>query len=175
VGALVSTCDLSWLPQLAAFTGDWSAYCEEIHKRFVADFNDAPKPEFRGKPVSVPWRPGNASDGKSGTFWHLVSEGKEENDRTPDFRRCERLQWIRCLIDSADDTNRVNVWFDTTRGASDQRWKLTPIDYSYLVVLGDRGKYATLITAFCIEREHQREKLSNEHALARARTSSRRI
>ncbi len=161
----MQTCDLTWLPPLLEFGGEWSSYCEKLYAVFTTDFMGTTRPSFRGRPVSAPWRNDVAGEGKSGTFWHLVSEGGRELDRTPDMRRCERLPWIRALIEAADD-GRICVWVDTERG--DRRWKIALSDYSYVVILADRGKYLTVITAFHIEREHQREKLSDEHKRARA-------
>lgn len=33
------------------------------------------------------------ADGKEATFWHMIQEGRIEEDRTPDIRRCERIRW----------------------------------------------------------------------------------
>jgi hypothetical protein len=36
-------------------------------------------------------------------------------------------------------------------------------DFSYIVVLADRGKYLLLWTAYCVEQEHRRAKLRREY------------
>jgi hypothetical protein len=41
---------------------------------------------------------------------------------------------------------------------------LAPPDFSYLVVLKDRGDYVLLLTAYCVEHAHHRRKLKKECA-----------
>ncbi len=36
-------------------------------------------------------------------------------------------------------------------------------DFSYVVVLADRGEYVLLWTAYCVEQEHRRQKLRREY------------
>lgn len=36
-------------------------------------------------------------------------------------------------------------------------------DFSYVVVLADRGDYVLLWTAYCVEMEHRRQKLRREY------------
>ena len=37
-------------------------------------------------------------EGKSATFWHFVTEGKVEADRTPVRERIERIGWPKAII-----------------------------------------------------------------------------
>lgn len=142
----------SWLPEILPFRGDWSAYVEEIYQAFRAGFF-IERVYFRGRRVSVRSEP--RDQGKEAGFWHAISEGKEEINRTPDLRRCERVRWIRALIE-CPDKERVRVW-EEMRG-SDRRVHIALPDFSYLVVLADRGRYVLFITAFCVEHKHQRRK-----------------
>ena len=76
-----------WLPDLILmehFGGNWNRYFEHIYAQFEADFV-ASKPTWPGKEVRLKWIP--VHDGKSATFWHMISEGKVETNRTPDMRR----------------------------------------------------------------------------------------
>ena len=98
-----------------------------------------------------------AFEEKSATFWHMVTEGKVEADRTPDRARLERIGWPRAVIAHADVASRVRVW--CVPMGRDRRWHLALSDFSYLVVLADRGEFVLPWTAFCVDREHQREKL----------------
>lgn len=93
--------------------------------------------------------------GKEAGFWHAISEGANELERTPDLRRCERVRWIRAIIEHAD-VQGVCVW-EEMRG-SDRRIHIALSDFSYLVVLADRRSYVQFITAFCVEHERQRQK-----------------
>ncbi|MCK9463992.1 MAG: hypothetical protein M0R80_30615 [Proteobacteria bacterium] len=141
-----------WLPDLIPFSGDWSSYVEKIHAAFFGDFFSH-RVQFRGRPVNVRRDP--RDQGKEAGFWHAVSEGKDELERTPDLRRCERVRWIRAIIEHPVIQN-VCVW-EEMRG-SDRRIQLALTDFSYLVVLADRRSYVQFITAFCVEHERQRQK-----------------
>lgn len=55
----------------------------------------------------------------------------------------------------------------------EKRWLLSLLDYSYVLVLSDRGEYLTLITTFCVEKQHRREKLKEQHLVAKAVTTTR--
>jgi len=144
-----------WLPDLLLFHGDWSAYVEEVYQVFRQDFFiDCVR--FRGRRVSVRREP--LDQGKETGFWHAISEGKEEEERTPDLRRCERIRWIRALLEA--DTAKVRIW--KNRRGSDRRIVVALPDFSYVVVLADRGKYVLFITAYHVERERRRQKLRKE-------------
>ena len=43
------------------------------------------------------------------TFWHMISLGKVESERTPELRRCERVSWPRPLIEQCQ-RDGVKVW-----------------------------------------------------------------
>lgn len=144
-----------WLPELMTFGGDWSTYVAAIYAKFRADFFNH-RPHFRGRRVNVRTEP--RDQGKEAGFWHATSEGETEDERTPDLRRCERVAWVRAVIEAAP-TN-VCIW-ETLRG-SDRRVLIALPDFSYVVILADRKTYVLFITAFCVEREHRRNKLRKE-------------
>lgn len=146
----------SWLPELLPFEGDWSAYVEKVDAVFCLDLLRS-RTRFRARRVSVRSEP--RDQGKEAGFWHAISEGSQETERTPDLRRCERVRWIRSLIECGDE-DKVCIW-ETMRG-SDRRILIALRDFSYIVVLADRKKYVLFITAFYVEREHRRKKLKKE-------------
>ena len=45
----------------------------------------------------------------------LVQEGKVEDDRTPDLRRCERIRWPRPIIEHESEDS-ILVWENERRG-----------------------------------------------------------
>ncbi|HUW56279.1 MAG TPA: hypothetical protein VMZ92_06560 [Planctomycetota bacterium] len=151
---------LSGLIRLQEFGGDWSRYVNEVFSLFYRDFIQS-KPVLRGRQVRCRRDP--ICDGKEAGFWHCVSEGSEEESRTPDLRRCERIGWIRTVIENADEPE-VEVW--TTRKRNDDRLYLW-LREEYLVVLGLRRSYYQLITAFCTDYEHTRRKLRRERDRSR--------
>lgn len=150
-----------WLPELIFFSahrGHWPDYLDALHRKFTNDFVHS-LPSWPGKRVAVKRHP--EIDGKSATFWHLISEGAVEADRIPDMRRCERIGWPRPIMDAFDEQEpRVSsqlVWWKERRRSED-RYLLAPDDFSYLVVVADRGTYVLPWTAFVLEHEHQRRK-----------------
>ena len=150
----------SWLPDLillSSVDGDWSEYVEELYRFFRRDYL-ANVLQCRGVRVGLKRHP--AIRGKEATFWHLISEGSDEAERTPDFRRCERIRWPRAAIDNLDDP-LVLVWDNTRRGSN--RLLLWLKEYDYLVVLGKRKNYYLLVTAYPVTRAHTRRKLEQEY------------
>jgi hypothetical protein len=103
--------------------------------------------------------------GKEATFWHIISEGEDEANRLPNFRRCERIKWPRCLIDAVA-TNRVRCWKQVRKG--DHRVAIATSDFGYLVILAERSDYVLLWTAYPVERKHEREKLRRQFEQASA-------
>ena len=155
--------EVDWLPALVPF--DWNRYDESLevaYRAFVRDFgSEKARPSFQGRRLGLKRHP--ELDGKSATFWHFVTEGKVEADRTPVRTRIERIAWPRELIvETGRVPPRVHVW-SAKRGRS-TRWMIALEDFSYLVVLDDRGEYLLPWTAYPVEHDHQREKLRREHA-----------
>lgn len=81
-----------------------------------------------------------------------------EDERTPDLRRCERIPWIRAIIENAHNPS-VQIWSNANRG--DRRTSIW-FDEEYLIVLGHRKGYWQLITAFPTNRDHTVRKLRTE-------------
>jgi hypothetical protein len=149
-----------WLPSLVLLTdhhGNWQAYIEAIYACFKTDFVDD-KPMFQGRLLRLKRFP--LTDGKESTFWHMISEGKEEENRTPDLRRCERIKWPRPVIEhDADDI--IKIWWNE-RG-NEKRICLWMECENYLIVLSDRTDYILLWTAYLVDRPHQQKKLRKEY------------
>lgn len=148
------------LPELVLFAdsdGVWKTYLEVLYSHFETDFVRG-KPRYEDKRFALKRHP--EYDGKSATFWHLISDGKNESERIPDFRRCERIRWPRPIIE-ASEAGVFYVW--RNRRGQNERIVLALQDYSYVVILDDRQEYVLLWTAYCVEKEHQRQKLQREH------------
>jgi len=149
----------SWLPELVMFdeyNGDWLRYVEAIYSIFKADFIDS-KPGFHGRRMGLKRHP--VVDGKEATFWHFIQEGPVENERIPDLRRCERIRWPKPIIESSAKP-QVH-WWSNKRGG-ETRILLALEDFSYVVVLADRGDYVLPWTAYYVEKMHSRKKLEKE-------------
>lgn len=154
-----------WLPPLVmleAYGGDWHAYEAAVYAIFKADFIDAAL-TFRGMCVGLRRHP--MYNNREWAFWHVIQEGPVEENRTPDMRRCERIRWVRAVIDHAHDP-AVKVWENVRRG--ERRFLLWLESQDFLVVLAWRGRgYAMLVTAYPTDRGHTRRKLRQEYEQAR--------
>lgn len=147
----------NWLPDLLflqSYNGDWGRYFDVIYNVFESDFV-LDKPVFRGRRLGLKRHP--EYDGKSATFWHMISEGKVEENRAPDLRRCERIRWPRPIIDN-DRHPSLKIWAEE-RGSNTKRIHIWYEEEGYLVVLDDRGSYVLPWTAYYIEHAHQRKKM----------------
>jgi hypothetical protein len=155
-----------WLPDLILLGesgGNWTRYVEVLHRCFLADFVHS-KPTWPGKRVNLKRHPEH--EGKSATFWHLISDGKVEADRLPDFRRCERIGWPRPIIDTfcnrKPEEDDLTIWW-REMGGSDCRYVLSLLDFSYVVVVADRGTYVLPWTAYFAKWPHERVKLQRKY------------
>jgi hypothetical protein len=145
-----------WLPPLVTMEDhnhNWDAYLSAIHRIFLRDFGGQ-RPDFRGRRMGLKRHP--IIEGMSATFWHFISEGMGEDDRTVDFRRCERIAWPLAII-KAVDRGDILCW-EQSHGRN-LRIILALPDFSYVVILADRGEFVLPWTAYCVERSHQRTKL----------------
>jgi hypothetical protein len=155
------TCDISWLPNFELFTGDWDLYLAHIYNIFYNDFVANPPGQILGKRYGLKRRP--TARGKEATFWHMIQEGNIEEERVPDFRRCERIRWPRFLIDQALNSE-LRSWRQTRKGVED-RIIISLKDFSYILVLMDRGDYILPWTAYLVKGKRQREKYRQEWKL----------
>ncbi len=150
----------AWLPPLVLFGeygGNWNAYLDAIYQWFKQDFIDS-KPVFQGRRLGLKRHP--MTHGKEATFWHMTSEGMEEENRTPDLRRCERIRWPKPVIEHADDP-KVKYWVSVKR--NEDRIHIWLEDLDYVVVLADRRRFLLPWTAFLVTREHTRAKLRKQY------------
>ncbi|MBB63461.1 MAG: hypothetical protein CMO81_00165 [Waddliaceae bacterium] len=153
-----------WLPPLILFTdyrGQWNDYIDAVYDAYCKDFMRC-RPQFRGETVHSRYHPAHGN--KGATFWHLVSEGKVEEERIPDLRRCERIRWPRPIIENSELTD-VKVWegYRPWRGQLQTRVNFSLFNFSYLVVIAKNSRGYDLLTAYWIEQEHRRRKLKREY------------
>ena len=151
---------VNWLPPLVSlqdYDGDWDRYVAAVYWRFYEDFVRT-RPKFEGIQCKIDSR--LEPDGREATFWHLVSEGQRESERTPDIRRFERVCWLRPMIDAVPGA--CVKWWRNRRGR-EERIVIALADFSYVVVLAVRKNYFLLWTAYCVELEHRRRKLEREY------------
>jgi len=154
------TQNLVWLPPLVLFAdyqGDWDRYVEVLYSYFKQDFVDS-QPKFQGKQLQLKRHP--IEQGKEATFWHLISEGKTEQERNPDLRRCERIRWPRPIIENGLEPP-LKIWENERKG--ERRVCLWLEQEEYFVVLAERSGYLLLWTAYLVTHNHTKRKLQKEY------------
>ena len=139
------------LPPLLELTGNWESDVETLYKVFRTVFID--KRLFIDNKI-LKLRKHPIYDKKEATFWHIISEGEKEDQRLPSLERCHRIHWIKEIIENKDHSS-IRCWEEVRKC---KRVCLALKDFSYIVVLEERADYWLLITAFPINRKHQREK-----------------
>jgi len=90
----------------------------------------------------------------------MISEGKDEDERVPDFRRCERIGWPRPIIEHENEPT-IKVW-ENERGG-EKRICLWVESEEYLIVPAQRKGYVLPWTAFLVARSHEKKKRQKEY------------
>ena len=131
------------LPDLFPFHGDWIRYEDELYEIYMETIVNSGI-EFKGWPVRSQYRP--PAKGKGFGFWHLISEGSEEENRTPDMLRCERIRWVAWLIENAEKEKDLS-WWENRRGKN-THVVIWHEEENFAVVLAKRRNYYLLKTAY---------------------------
>ncbi len=161
---------MSQPPELIPFNGDWSSYEDAIYEAFLTSFVRADV-RFRGLRAKAQFRP--ETRGKGFSFWHVISESahpnnRNEEDRIPDLRRCERIRWIAWVIERASAGADGFSWWKNKR-KGDLRLVIWAEAHDFVVVLAKRRDYYVLKTAFCELKPHRRKSFSQERDAFRER------
>jgi hypothetical protein len=148
-----------------------------LYEIFCRDIRDHDLRYFENKV----WIFRDMEDGKEKIFWHLTSrsvkkikvprrkrkfypEGQKYVDegRYPDLRRCERLPWIRVLIERAGETE-VLAW-DYEEGDLTIKTYVWLKDYDFTVIM---KKYPDnkrrLITSFYLDKYYKRKDFEKKY------------
>jgi len=155
-----------WLPGLVLLQnsgGEWEEYLSVLYEWFKNDFI-ATQPVWPDKRMALKRKP--LYQDKECTFWHFIQEGPVESERLPDIQRCERIRWPRKIIDRFSGVKPFQedtvVWWKNKR-RGEKRFVLAVQNFTYIVVVADRGSYVLPWTAYVIEREPSRLKLQKEY------------
>jgi hypothetical protein len=149
----------TWLPAMARVT-PWTQHTfDQLYSVFERDFR-ATQPMYEGCPV---WFFPEIEDGKEVIFWHLTHrKDSESGQRLPDLRRCERLPWVRALIDHSREPE-VLAW-DHEEANGRVNTYLWLRDHDFVVLM---RRYADgrrrLLTSFYVTYPNYRRKLEKKH------------
>jgi hypothetical protein len=145
-----------WLPKALRyndFNGDWDKFLAAVYGIFERDFKKS-RPRYEGRPVTYNTK---IEDSKEAAFWHVTtSTDATTQERVPELRRCERISWVRSVIEHPGD-KALKVWRERRRRGT--RIHLWLEDYDYVVVLAERQQVTVLVTAYCVDSKHTRESL----------------
>lgn len=143
------------LVKLEDFNGDADKYIKRIFAIFERDFVLS-KPKFRDKVVLHD----KGLDGnKPRTFVHITTESNGKGERILSLRRCERIGWIKAIIEHADDS-AILVWEkeQATTKREAIRIYLFMEKQDFLVILQEIKWGHYLITAVYVDNPRQKAK-----------------
>jgi hypothetical protein len=136
----------------------WDDYIEGLYGLYLKTVVRA-ELVFRGLPVRCQFRP--ETFGKHFAFWHMMQEGRIENDRTIDPERCRRLLWIGWLINESRASDpRIRVFRQNPRNG-EISWVIWLDEQDYAVILWERKDYFLLKTAFMVK-PHKRQEFERD-------------
>ena len=145
----------NWLPELITFNGNWSEYEDKLYAIFSQHFLNS-NPYFMGKKV-IPRR-NPMYNGKYESYFHITcGHTKETDERSPDLRRCERIEWPRAFIENSNCICKQNcsdfiIW--KKRYKNKYRYSLLLKSEKYIVILEERANYFNLISAYPLTYSH---------------------
>lgn len=148
-----------WLPPIVPSSSvDWEKHLNLLFSYFKKDFIDS-KPEFRGLNVLLKKFP-DQTDAFHPTFWHIISDGEIEEERSVNISRCERIRWPRPIIEHENEPN-ILVWENERRG--DMSVCIYFEEVEYIVILGERNGYFVFTTAYLVNYKNTKKKLLKEY------------
>ena len=126
------------LPDIYEFHGDWTSYVEELYDIYLETIVDNDSLKFENLPITTRFQP--MTDGKGYGFWHIISDGKEEDERDIDFRRCECLPWVHYCIEKAKQPPAPISWWKNKRGSRTHIVILNE-ENGFVIILEERKDY----------------------------------
>lgn len=143
---------------LQDFEGNWSDFYDFVYKCFREEFVLNPLRTFDGKRLGLKKYP--ITDDKEATFYHMTHEGADEQNRSPDIRRMERIRWPKFMMSNFSHY-KFKVW--KNKRGRDMNILIFCEEESYLFVLSDRGDYLLPWTAYTVDHRNRRERLMKEY------------
>lgn len=144
-------------PEIFEFPGDWQPYEDALFKIFQDTIvNDSLT--FLGLPIKT--RYFEPTKGKHFTFWHIISEGEKETERTPDMRRCERISWIAWVIKNHETHSNISYW--ESKRKSSKNFVIWYEEGQFAVVLSKRSTKFVLLSAYHVTSTHRIESFKRE-------------
>lgn len=167
---------LDWLPCLVPINPWTEKTYGMLYRIFCQDIRDYDL-RYDGNEV---WIFREMDDGKEEIFWHLTTRNTrerkiprrkrkffqdqdvEEQPRLPDMRRCERLSWVKPLIDNFAKPE-IFSW-DYEEGDRTIKTYVWIKDYDFVVIM---KKYPDgrrrIITSFHVDHDYTKKDFERKH------------
>lgn len=102
-------------------------------------------------------------DGKEKIFWHVTTrDDKQNGERLPDLRRCERLPWLKPILESPVRAE-ILVW-EYTEGDGAIKTYVWVKDHDYVAIMKKTNKGGLiLLTAYWLEYNNAKKKLRRKY------------
>ncbi len=131
-------------------------YVEYVFSFFKRDFIDS-TPMFKGKRVGFDK---NDDGGRPVGFTHITTEeDRASKKRELSMRRCERIGWIKAIIEHSDDP-AILLWEKehfASKRITNRFYLFLECD-NFVVILEEKKKGYFMITAIFVDNPSQREK-----------------
>ena len=144
---------------------EFEKYDEILYQILKHDFIES-KPQFESKNVVIRRHP--KVNEREQTFFHITSKDYKENEeRCPDPRRCERIAWVRKFIennfciDDCEVCEGIKIWEESY--AANERVFLLLENERYVVILERRETYFLLVTAYYLDYNHSLRKMVKKY------------
>lgn len=147
---------------LTDFGGDYHSYIDAVYDCFHRDFITH-KAQFGSHLLRLKFNP--LFQDRAYTFYHMTHSGEDENERTPDLRRCERMPWARFSIEQTEVLG-LKFWEQERHGKHRVCiWLEVDANDNYFVILDVRDKYVLLWTAFWTDDAYYCRKKEREYQM----------
>lgn len=167
------TCN--WLPDLLKYDNIYpnlEVYDDAVYTIFKHDFIDT-TPTIFGLNIGIRKNP--PVNGREQTYYHITSKDyNHSKNRTLDLLRCERIRWVRQIIEHFNchdklcfDCDGIKTW-SALHSKNQKRIKILFAEERYIVILEKRSTYYLLITAYYLEYNHVIRKLLKEFEKAKS-------
>lgn len=169
--------ECKWLPILMLFEDydSWDSYQDALYKVFCYDFKET-YPVFEEKRVNYRRHP--IEYDREEAFYHITCQDYlKDGERVPDFRRCERVRWVKkfienynCNLEDCVECSGIKTWEEDYKGNS--RVHILLEEERYMVVIERRKEYCLLVTAFYFEQDHSLRKKIKKYEAYKAKNAS---
>lgn len=151
------TCNI---PALVENTySSYQDYEQAVYQYFLSDFANKTL-FFRGKKICHKRLP--LRKNMSGTFWHIVQSGDNEEEKLPDLDRYKTIRYPFFILENCiDNCENLLTWDKEINGK--KRILIYCKTKKYLVILEDRADYIIFWTSYPVKGPRRQTKLENEY------------